>query len=142
MHRRAVLKTTLLAAMASTYVLAYDQKLIVNKMKMKVANPHQPTKAELKHLPQITLGSKDATGYTLVEVTVGQQGIIHPSTPDHWIYEIDLYADGKPVDKVMLEPVISRGYLGSRVKLDGIKTLSAIAKCNLHGDWESSISLD
>jgi desulfoferrodoxin-like iron-binding protein len=141
MNRREVLKTAALAALATTVASAYDEKLIVNRTKMKIADPAHPTKAELKHTPDITLGSKDAAGYTLVEVTVGKEGIIHPSKPDHWIYEIELYADGKLVDKVSLEPVISRGYLGSRVKLDGVKALSAVAKCNLHGDWESTLTL-
>ena len=141
MNRREVLKTAALAALATTVASAYDEKLIVNKTKMKIADPAHPTKAELKHTPDISVGSKDAAGYTLVEVTVGKEGIIHPSKPDHWIYEIELYADGKPVDKVSLEPVISRGYLGSRVKLDGVKALRAVAKCNLHGEWESTLTL-
>ncbi len=141
MNRREALKAAALAAMATTVASAYDEKLIVNRTKMKIADPKHPTKAELKHTPEITVGEKDAAGYTLVEVTVGQEGIIHPSKADHWIYEVELFADGKAVDKVSLEPVISRGYLGSRVKLDGIKTLTAVAKCNLHGDWESSITL-
>lgn len=141
MDRRALLKTATLAALATAACGAYDEKQIVNKQKMKIADPKHPTKAELKHTPEITLGTKDASGYTLVEVTVGQDNIIHPSEPNHWIYEIELYADGNLIEKVSLEPVISRGYLGARVKLDKVTTLSAIAKCNLHGSWESRISL-
>jgi len=141
MNRRKALKTAALATLVATTASAFEQKQIVNKTKMKMADPMHPTKAELKHTPEIIIGDKDAAGYSLVEVTVGKQGIIHPSKPDHWIYEIELYADGKAVSKVSLEPVISRGYLGSRVKLEGIKTLTAVAKCNLHGDWESSITL-
>jgi superoxide reductase len=142
MNRREALKAAALAALTTTVAAAYDEKLIVNKTKMKIADLAHPTKAELKHTPDIMLGSKDSAGYTLVEVTVGKEGIIHPSKPDHWIYEIALYADGKLVDRVSLEPVISRGYLGSRIKLDGVKALSAIARCNLHGDWESVLTLN
>ena len=77
----------------------------------------------------------------MVEITVGQGEIIHPSTDEHWIYEVSLLADGKEVDMVKLEPTISRGYLGTRVKLDGIKELIAISKCNLHGTWQSTHTL-
>jgi len=128
-------------ALATTVSEAYEEKLIVNKEDMKPTDPQKMTKAELKHTPKITLGNKDAAGYTLVEVTVGQEEIIHPSKADHWIYEIVLYLDDKKVDTVSLEPVISRGYLGTRVKLDGMKSLKAIAKCNLHGNWENTHSI-
>ncbi|HHD78977.1 MAG TPA: twin-arginine translocation pathway signal protein [Epsilonproteobacteria bacterium] len=142
MTRREMMKIAATTALASTVASAYDEKLIVNKEKMTPKDPKNMTKAELKHTPEITLGSKDAAGYTLVEVSVGQGGIIHPSTDNHWIYEIILFADGKQVDSVALEPTVSRGYLGTRVKLDGVKEVSAIAKCNLHGDWTSTKALN
>jgi len=141
MTRRDMMKMAALAAVATTSATAYDEKLIANTEKMTPKDPKNMTKGELKHTPEITLGSKDASGYTLVEVSVGQGGVIHPSTDNHWIYEVSLYADEKLVDIVSLEPSISRGYLGTRVKLDGVKTLKAVAKCNLHGDWESSHTL-
>jgi len=141
MTRREMMKIAAVTALASTAASAYDEKLIANKEKMTPKDPKNMTKGELKHTPEITVGSKDAAGYTLVEVSVGQGGIIHPSTDNHWIYEVSLFADEKLVDTVSLEPSISRGYLGTRVKLDGVKTLKAVAKCNLHGDWESSHTL-
>ncbi len=141
MTRRDVIKLSSMVALASVTASAYDEKLIVNKIKMTPKDPKNLTKGDKKHSPEITIASKDKAGYTLVEVTVGQDGIIHPSTEEHWIYEISLLADGKEIDTVKLEPSISRGYLGTRVKLDGIKELSAIAKCNLHGTWTSSHTL-
>ena len=141
MTRRDMMKMAALAAVATTSATAYDKKLIANTEKMTPKDSKNMTKGELKHTPEISVGSKDASGYTLVEVSVGQGGIIHPSTDNHWIYEISLFADGKAVDTVSLEPSVSRGYLGTRVKLDGVKTLKAVAKCNLHGDWESSHAL-
>jgi len=136
-----MMKIAAVTALASTAASAYDEKLIANKEKMTPKDPKNMTKGELKHTPEITVGSKDTAGYTLVEVSVGQGGIIHPSTDNHWIYEVSLFTDGNLVDTVSLEPSISRGYLGTRVKLDGVKTLKAVAKCNLHGDWESSHAL-
>lgn len=141
MTRRDMIKLSSIVALSSVTASAYDEKLVVNKIEMKPKDPKNLTKGEQKHTPLISVGEKDKAGYTLVEVTVGQGGIIHPSTDEHWIYEISLLADGKAIDTVKLEPTISRGYLGTRVKLDGIKELSAIAKCNLHGTWTSSHAL-
>jgi len=141
MTRREILKAASLTVLATVTASAYDEKLIVNKEKMTPKNPKNMTKAELKHTPKITIGDKDSAGYTLVEINVGQEGIIHPSTDAHWIYEVELYADGKKVDSVTLEANISRGYLGTRVKLDSVKILSAISKCNLHGAWTSTLTV-
>jgi superoxide reductase len=77
----------------------------------------------------------------MVEITVGQNGIIHPSTPDHWIDFIELYADDKLVGKSTLEAEISRGAASFAVKLDGVKTLTSKAGCNLHGIWTASLNV-
>jgi len=110
----------------------------MNRMEMKPKDPAKPTDFELKHLPQITVKEKDAKGYTMVEITVGQGGIIHPSTPNHWIDFIELYADDKLVGKTILEAELSRGATAFAVKLDGVKTVTARAGCNLHGIWRAS----
>jgi len=141
MNRREALKAVVITTLASSSLMAYDAKKVVNHTKMKKADPKKPTKAELKHTPDIKIKDVDTKGYTLIEVEIGQDGIIHPSTEDHWIYEISLYADDKLIDTVALEPVLSRGYLASRVNLKGIKNLTAIAKCNLHGEWKDSIKV-
>ncbi|CAA6818130.1 MAG: Twin-arginine translocation pathway signal protein [uncultured Sulfurovum sp.] len=114
---------------------------IVNRMEMKVENPKKPTDFELKHLPKITIKEKDAKGYTMVEITVGQNDIIHPSTMDHWIDYIELYADDKLIGKNILEAEVSRGATAFSVKLDGVKTLKSTAGCNLHGVWIDSINV-
>lgn len=137
-NRRTFLKATCLAALATTTTYAYDKKLISNTTDVKIKDPKNPTPFELKHLPDITIGDKDAKGFTKVEVSVGQENIIHPSVANHWIYEIVLYADGTKVAQADLEPVISRGYLSARVNLKDIKELTAIAKCNLHGNYTAT----
>ena len=139
--RRAFLKAACITAAATTVASAYDKKLVVNTMDMKIQDPKNPTKGELKHSPDIKIGEKDAKGFSLVEVEVGQEGIIHPSTANHWIYQVELYADGKKIAVADLEPEISRGYLSSRVNLVNVKELNAIAKCNLHGNYTSSLSV-
>lgn len=142
MKRRQALKTL---AYASTIIAsaaaAYDEKLITNTKDIAVKDMNNLTDFEAKHLPLITVKDKDKAGYTLVEVTVGHKDIIHPSTDNHWIYAIELFADDKPVANVKLEPSISRGFLGARVKLDNVKTLKAIARCNLHGNFTYELAL-
>lgn len=142
MKRRDALKTIAVASLAvGTMAEAYDEKLLTNKKVMSVKDPKKPTDFELKHLPDIKIGDKDAKGFTIVEVGIGQGGIIHPSTDKHWIYEIELFADGKKVALLSLEPAISRGYLAARVNLDKVKELKAVSSCNLHGIWTATKKL-
>jgi len=142
MKRRDVLKVAGLAvATMAVGAEAADEKLIVNRLDMKPQDPAKPTDFELKHLPQITVKEKDASGYTMVEITIGQGGIIHPSTADHWIDFISLYADDKLVGKSVLEAEISRGAASFAVKLDKVKTLTSKAGCNLHGIWSATVTL-
>jgi len=122
MNRREALKVAGVAAMVAT--VGAEAKMAVehmNRMEMKPKDPKKMEKGELKHSPQVTVKEKDAKGYTLVEITVGQGGIIHPSTPDHWIDFIELYADDKLVGKSTLEPEISRGEASFALKLTMLK---------------------
>jgi len=142
MNRREAIKVAGVAAMM--VAVSAEAKMAVehmNRMEMKPKDPKKMEKGELKHSPLVTLKEKDAKGYTLVEITVGQGGIIHPSTPDHWIDFIELYADDKLVGKSTLEPEISRGAASFALKLDNVKVLKAKAGCNLHGIWTTSVTL-
>ena len=115
---------------------------IHNRTFMKIKDPNNPTKGELKHTPEIKIGPKDKNGYTLVEITVGQNGIIHPSTENHWIDFIELETDGKLVARTIFKPGKAMGYAAYKVKLDGVKTLTAREGCNIHGIWEYTIKLN
>ncbi len=141
MNRRDAIKLAGAAALLTTISVQAEDEVAKNRMEMQPENSAMLTKFELKHMPQITLGTKDVNGYTAVEITVGQSGIIHPSTPDHWIDFIELYADDKLVGKTELVAEISRGMTSFAVKLDNIKQLKAKAGCNLHGIWTSNIAL-
>ena len=142
MNRRKALKlagiTALMTAVSAQAKMAVEH---MNRMIMKPKDPKNMEKGELKHTPQITIREKDAKGYTLVEITVGQGGIMHPSTPDHWIDFISLHADDKLIGKNMLEPEVSRGATSFSVKLDGVKALKATSGCNLHGIWSSTLTV-
>ena len=142
MNRREAIKVAGLAAVvAAVGAEAKMEAEYMNRIEMKPKNPAKMDKGELKHSPLVTLKEKDAKGYTLVEILVGQGGIIHPSTPDHWIDFIELYADGKLVGKSILEPEISRGAASFALKLDSVKELKAKAGCNLHGIWTSTLKV-
>jgi len=142
MNRREAIKVAGVAAMM--VAVSAEAKMAVehmNRMEMKPKDPAKMEKGELKHSPLATVKEKDAKGYALVEITIGQGGIVHPSTPDHWIDFIELYADDKLVGKSTLEPEISRGAASFAVKLDNVKTLKARAGCNLHGIWTTTVTL-
>ena len=142
MNRREAIKVAGTIALAST--ITTEAKMAVehmNRMEMKPKDPKNMQKGELKHTPLISLHTKDEKGYTRVEITTGQGGIIHPSTQEHWIDFISLHADDTLVGNNILEPEISRGATSFYVKLDGIKTLKATSGCNLHGIWSSTLSL-
>ena len=142
MNRREALKVA--GATAMMIAVSAEAKMMEEHMiriEMKPKDPTKMEKGELKHSPQVTIKEKDAKGYTLIEITIGQGGIIHPSTPDHWIDFIELYADEKLVGKSTLEPEISRGAASFAVKLDSVKVLKARSGCNLHGIWTTTVTL-
>lgn len=142
MNRRNALKMAGVAAMMTAVgAQAKMATAHMNRTEMKAKDPKKMTKAELKHTPQITIKGKDEKGFTLIEIHIGQGGIIHPSTAEHWIDFIELYADDKLVGKSTLEPKISRGLASFAVKLDNVKSLKAKSGCNLHGIWTSTISV-
>jgi superoxide reductase len=142
MNRRDMIKATGLALVATAIgAEAKEQEAFYNREEMSPKDPKKMTKGEQKHTPLITLGDKDAKAYTLVEVSVGLNGIIHPSTKDHWIDTIELYADDTLVGRTTLVGEISRGAADFRVKLDGVKVLKAKSACNLHGVWTNTYTL-
>jgi len=142
MNRREAIKIAgLTAVVAAVGAEAKMNEEHMNRLAMKPKNPKKLDKGELKHTPLITLKGKDAKGYTMVEISIGQGGIIHPSTADHWIDFIQLSADGKLVGKSTLEPEISRGAASFALKLDNVKELEAKSGCNLHGIWTSTLAV-
>ena len=142
MNRREAIKVAGMAAMMVAVSAEAKMELEhMNRMEMKPKDPTKLDKGELKHSPLVTIKDKNAKGYTLIEITIGQGGIIHPSTPDHWIDFIELYADDKLVGKSIMEPEISAGAASFLVKLDNVKVLKARSGCNLHGIWTTTVTL-
>lgn len=107
-------------------------------------------KAE-KHVPVITLLSPFKPGEPVeIEVSVGKE-IPHPNTVEHHIAWIALYyvAVGSqlPVELARAEfsahgsDIVTGPVLKTKVCLSKPGSLHAVAYCNLHGLWESKLSL-
>ena len=114
-------------------------------------------KAE-KHVPVLTLpeGAKPGEAFD-AEVAVGKE-IPHPNTPAHHIAWVALHfvpagastsieigrawftAHGDSMDPAKPGPATAP-VARFRVLLPGPGTLHAVAYCNLHGLWESAVSL-
>ena len=122
-------------------VESVENKLIINRQKMAIQDSENPTKAELKHTPEITIKESDENGFTRVDITVGSQGIIHPVAADHWIDYIKLYVDEDFIGEIKNEAGKTRGFGSFYVKLENVKSVRAEIGCNLHGIWENTLSL-
>ena len=85
------------------------------------------TDSERKHIPLIEISGNTVT------VTCGD-GIIHPMEEDHWIIYIELFQDGKSVERKTLEKT---GDPVATFELENTENLSAHAFCNTHGIWAS-----
>jgi len=96
-----------------------------------------------KHVPHIELEA--GSGEVMASVVVGKE-TPHPNTVEHHIAWIQLYgvrSSGQLVSlgSASLAPVDSGNCAHFCVKREGFSTLIALAYCNLHGVWESSLSL-
>lgn len=117
------------------------EKLIINRTKMAIQDPDNPTELELKHTPEIVPMEKDERGFTKVNITIGSKGIIHPTEKNHWIDYIKLFLDGNLIATTETEIGAAQGYNSFSVILDGVKTIRVEIGCNLHGIWENTLNL-
>lgn len=110
-------------------------KLIINRQKMLIADPENPTDHELKHTPEITFLESDGNGFTRMKILLGSKGIVHPTEENHWIDYLKIYNNNKLVAFTEFENGPIRGYAEYFVKLAKGDTVSVEAGCNLHGIW-------
>lgn len=114
-------------------------KLIVNREPQTIVDSANPTKAELKHSPEISFGEQDEQGHTFIKVIIGQQGIIHPSEENHWIDYLTLFINDQQYSHNEYVNGGIRGYetyVATLNKGDKVKVESG---CNLHGIWTSEV---
>jgi superoxide reductase len=115
-----------------------NNKLIINRQKMSFADPNNPTDFELKHTPEITFLESDGNGFTKVRIHVGSNGIVHPTTENHWIDYFKISNNGKLVAHTEFENGPIRGYAEYFIKLAKGDELTVESGCNLHGIWTNT----
>ena len=97
-----------------------------------------------KHVPVIEFVPCPECGEKTIKITVGRE-VPHPNTVEHHIKWIGLFGvkDGIAVHigTFDLGPALGIPTVAVHVKLEGIQELIAVEYCNLHGLWESSLSV-
>ncbi|MBN2847880.1 MAG: Neelaredoxin [Coriobacteriia bacterium] len=93
---------------------------------------------EKKHTPHIDIDEVD--GGLLVTVTVGWD-VPHPNQPDHYIAWIELYANGAPIARFDLSPVVTTPSVSVAVDVEAGAVLRAVEHCNLHGLWAAEVTV-
>ena len=96
------------------------------------------TDLEKKHTPIIAAPSRVGEGEAFdVTVEVGKL-LKHPNENGHFIQWIELYAGSTFINRVELTPTMNEPRFTIPVKLAHVHDLKAVARCNLHGVWEST----
>ena len=112
-----------------------------------------------KHVPAIECPGKVAAGEAFeIKLSVGK-AIAHPNTTEHHISWITLYyqpdgskfvyqvghyefsAHGQSTSGPNEGPVYTAPHIITTLKVDKPGTLLALAYCNIHGLWESSVEI-
>jgi len=97
-----------------------------------------------KHVPVIELSDCPECGVKVVKVIVGKE-VPHPNTVEHHIKWIALFGvkDGIAVHIATFDlgPTYGVPTVVASVDLEGLSELIAVEYCNLHGLWESSLTL-
>ena len=98
-----------------------------------------------KHIPVIELQKCAECGEDVVVTTVGKE-TPHPNTIEHHIKWIQLY--GLKKDNQLLHlgtfglgPAYTAPEVTAHLKTAELKTIFALAYCNIHGVWENSLEI-
>jgi len=105
----------------------------------------QKDEGKEKHVPTLTIDKGHKEGHDIVRVVVGHE-VPHPNTAEHHIAWIELYGvkkSGGPVinlGRAAWAPVYSNPNVRFQInQIDDFKTFYALAYCNIHGLWGSSL---
>jgi superoxide reductase len=156
MDRRTFLATTVIGSVAAGmssaasaaeryFPLKVDQSLFDSINRVKVPGKKSPL--EMKHAPVISAPKTVKAGELFtVEVSVGEG--LHDMGPAHWIEYIELAIGNEPAGRLEFQP---RGFmkpkatftvaLPKEIAPNGVVTLVAFQRCNLHGLWESTLDI-
>ncbi len=100
-----------------------------------------------KHVPTITIDKGHKVGVDLIGVVVGHE-VPHPNTPEYHIAWIELYGAKKDGGQVIhlgraaWTPVYSNPNVRFQInRIRDFKSFHALAYCNIHGLWGSSLEI-
>ncbi|HUW83475.1 MAG TPA: desulfoferrodoxin family protein [Phycisphaerae bacterium] len=100
-----------------------------------------------KHVPTILVEERKSEGSGVVRVVVGHD-VPHPNLPEHHIAWLELYgqkADGGQIlhlGRAAWAPVYADPNMRFQVnKIEDFAKLHALAYCNIHGVWGSTLEL-
>lgn len=127
------------------FPLKVDSTLFESINRVKIPGKKSPL--EMSHAPNITAPKAVKAGEQFtVEVSVGEK--LHDMSPAHWIEYIELAIGNEPIGRVTFQP---RGFMKPKATFtvalpkdmapNGIVTLVAFQRCNLHGLWESTVDV-
>ena len=156
MDRRTFLKSAVASSVVASFAgtASAAERYFPTKVDMslfeginRVKDPASKTPLEKSHAPVIVAPKSVKAGEPFtVEVSVGEK--LHDMGPAHWIEYIELNLGNEPAGRADLQP---KGYLKPRVAFTvvvpkeaapgGKVTLVARQRCNLHGNWESSLDI-
>ncbi len=144
LNRRSFLEKGLLGAGALTFAAAgvsrpkaasaQDLFSQVNTAQ----NPHQLTPLEKKHVPEIALPKKVEAGKPFhVKITVN-----HVMQHRHFIQWIEIYDGELFLARVDFTAVKTRAQATVTLVLEKSTTLNVFERCNFHGLWKNSVSVE
>jgi superoxide reductase len=156
MNRRTFLATSVIGSVAvgissaasaaeRFFPVKVDQTLFTDINRAK--DQAKKTPLEKSHAPYILAPKSVKAGEPFtVEVSVGE--VVHVMGPAHWIEYIELNIGNEPAGRIAFEP---RGFMKPKATFtvalpketapNGVVTLVAFQRCNLHGLWESSLDI-
>ena len=113
----------------------------------RVKNPEKRTPLEISHAPLILAPKTVKAGELFtVEISVGEK--VHVMGSAHWIEYIELAIGNEPAGRVSFQ---ANGFMKPRATFsialpkdaapNGMVTLVAFERCNLHGLWESTLDI-
>jgi len=105
------------------------------------ADPDNLSEMEKKHIPQIVVDKQCSVipeGCVNVDLKVGESE--HVMETEHYIKFIDCYLDRKYVSRLVLTPKLIHPAACIHMNIaEG--TITAIAHCNVHGNWMTKLHL-
>jgi superoxide reductase len=89
-----------------------------------------------KHLPVITIVETKGNKHR-IKIDVG--GGKHPNEMDHWIQWVELRVDDLYIGRAEFSAQVMDPVVEFLVKCKNPCSISALARCNKHGLWQSTV---